>query len=73
VPVYEKATCPVLAIFGKYDFTLPIEESIERIEAALKVTGRQNHQSPQVDLRRVEATAPSYRFAGSFDGRRGRR
>jgi len=43
VPVYEKVTCPVLAIFGKYDFTLPVEESIERIEAALKVSGNADY------------------------------
>jgi pimeloyl-ACP methyl ester carboxylesterase len=42
-PVYEKVTCPVLAIFGKYDFTLPVEESAERIEAALKVSGNTDY------------------------------
>jgi len=43
VPIYAKVTCPVLAIYGMYDFTLPVEESIERIEAALKVSGNTDY------------------------------
>ncbi len=38
IPALKRVRCPGLLIFGKHDFTVPVEESVGRIEAALKET-----------------------------------
>jgi len=38
IPALKKVHCPGLIIFGKHDYTVPVEESVVRIEAALKET-----------------------------------
>ena len=40
--VYKKVSCPVLAIFGKFDSSLPVDKSVQRIEKALKDGGNQD-------------------------------
>jgi dipeptidyl aminopeptidase/acylaminoacyl peptidase len=39
IPALKRVRCPGLLIFGKHDFTVPVEESVARIEAAFKETG----------------------------------
>jgi dipeptidyl aminopeptidase/acylaminoacyl peptidase len=39
IPAVRLVRCPGLFIFGKHDSTIPVEESVERIEAALKESG----------------------------------
>jgi dipeptidyl aminopeptidase/acylaminoacyl peptidase len=39
IPAVKRVRYPGLFIFGKYDFTVPVEESVARIEAALEETG----------------------------------
>jgi len=39
VPALKKVRCPALILFGKHDFTVPVEESVARIEAAFKASG----------------------------------
>jgi dipeptidyl aminopeptidase/acylaminoacyl peptidase len=39
IPALKRIRCPALLIFGKHDYTVPVEESVARIEAALKETG----------------------------------
>ena len=43
IPAYKKVRCPALIIFGKHDFTVPVEESVERIEAAFKESGHSDY------------------------------
>jgi dipeptidyl aminopeptidase/acylaminoacyl peptidase len=39
LPALKRVCCPGLLIFGKHDFTVPVEESVVRIEAVLKEAG----------------------------------
>jgi hypothetical protein len=39
IPAVKRVRCPGLFLFGKHDFTVPVDESIARIETALKETG----------------------------------
>jgi dipeptidyl aminopeptidase/acylaminoacyl peptidase len=39
IAALKRVRCPGLLIFGKHDFTVPVEESVARIEAAFKETG----------------------------------
>jgi len=39
IPAVKGLPCPGLFIFGKHDFTVPVDESVARIEAALKEEG----------------------------------
>ncbi len=39
VPVYRKLTCPLLVVYGKLDYTVPVDESVRLIEAAVKEPG----------------------------------
>lgn len=43
IPAYRKVTCPALIIFGKHDFTVPVEESVTRIKAALEESGDKDY------------------------------
>jgi dipeptidyl aminopeptidase/acylaminoacyl peptidase len=43
IPAYAKLKCPALIIFGKHDDTVPVEESVARIEKILKETGNQDY------------------------------
>jgi hypothetical protein len=43
VPAYQKVKCPALIIFGKHDYTVPVDESVARIEKALKEAGNKNY------------------------------
>jgi len=36
IPAVKRVRCPGLFIFGKHDYTVPVEESVGRIEAALQ-------------------------------------
>jgi fermentation-respiration switch protein FrsA (DUF1100 family) len=44
VPVLEKTTCPVLAIYGDLDATVPLEGNKDRIEAAMKKAGNTSYK-----------------------------
>lgn len=39
IPAVKRLRSPGLFIFGKHDYTVPVDESVARIEAALKETG----------------------------------
>jgi dipeptidyl aminopeptidase/acylaminoacyl peptidase len=41
IPALRRVRCPGLIIFGKNDYTVPVDESVVRIEAALKETGNE--------------------------------
>jgi dipeptidyl aminopeptidase/acylaminoacyl peptidase len=41
IPAVKRLCSPGLFIFGKHDFTIPVDESVGRIEAALRETGNQ--------------------------------
>jgi pimeloyl-ACP methyl ester carboxylesterase len=43
IPSYKKVRCPALILFGRHDFTVPVEESVERIEKALKESGHPDY------------------------------
>ena len=39
VPAYRRVRAPGLVLFGKHDFTVPVEESVARIQGTLDETG----------------------------------
>jgi pimeloyl-ACP methyl ester carboxylesterase len=43
IPAYKKVKCPALVLFGKHDYTVPVEESVAKIEAALKEGGNTSY------------------------------
>lgn len=44
IPALRRVRCPGLFIFGKHDYTVPVDESVRRIEAALKETENETCQ-----------------------------
>jgi uncharacterized protein len=44
IPALKRVRCPGLIIFGKLDYTVPVEESVARIRAALEETGNERCQ-----------------------------
>ena len=44
IPALRRARCPGLIIFGKHDYTVPVQESVDRIRAALKETENERCQ-----------------------------
>ena len=42
VTPYKKMKCPLLVIYGKLDYTIPVEESVANLQKTLPETGRKN-------------------------------
>ena len=76
VPGYRKVKCPALIIFGKHDFTVPVEESVAKIEKALQESGNKDytikvlqnagHGVLEVDARNPTQMSSPARFAPGY-------
>jgi dipeptidyl aminopeptidase/acylaminoacyl peptidase len=76
IPALKRVRCPGLLIFGKHDFTVPVEESVGRIEAALKETGNEGcrvvvlpnigHGVIEMDSAQPTQPASPMRIAGGY-------
>ena len=76
IPAVRRLQCPGLFIFGKHDFTVPVEESVARIEAALKEAGNKlcrvvvlpnaGHGVPEIDPAKPRQPAAPLRLAEGY-------
>ncbi len=76
IPLYKKITCPALVIFGKHDFTVPVEESAEKIRRALeegqhpnymiKILDNAGHGVLEVDSKNPASPASPSRFVPGY-------
>ena len=46
---YRKLKCPLLVIFGRLDYTVPVDESVEKISEALRAGGHRDFQVKVLD------------------------
>jgi dipeptidyl aminopeptidase/acylaminoacyl peptidase len=76
IPAYKKVKCPALIVFGKHDFSVPVDESVARIETALEESGHGDytikvlpnagHGVLEIDLKKPTQTATPARFAPGY-------
>lgn len=46
---YKKLQCPLLVIYGRLDFTVPVDESVEKITQALRASHHRDYQIKVLD------------------------